>query len=58
MFDVDTFVSDCIAARAEAEPRLAVKDVLERAVADPSVADALPVTRAEIERLHVSPDLT
>jgi predicted metal-dependent enzyme (double-stranded beta helix superfamily) len=59
MFDVDAFISECLAANAESEPRLAIKEVLERAVARPGeVADALPPTRAEIGRLHVSPELT
>jgi predicted metal-dependent enzyme (double-stranded beta helix superfamily) len=59
VFDVDAFVSDCIAARRESEPRLAVKEVLARALADPGrVADVLPPTRAEIQPLHVSDELT
>jgi predicted metal-dependent enzyme (double-stranded beta helix superfamily) len=59
VFDVDTFISDCIAARAATEPRQAIKEVLERAVGDGSrIADALPPEKAEISRLHASPDLT
>jgi predicted metal-dependent enzyme (double-stranded beta helix superfamily) len=59
MFDLDTFISDCVAARAETQPRLAIREVLERAVSDPApVARALPATRAEIDRLHVSDELT
>ena len=59
MFDLDTFLDDCIAANDETEPRRAIKAVLERAMSDPaSVAAALPPTRAEIQRLHVSPTLT
>jgi predicted metal-dependent enzyme (double-stranded beta helix superfamily) len=59
MFDLDSFLDDCHTARAESEPRVAIKDVLERALARPDeVAAALPPTRAEIVRLHVSPDLT
>jgi predicted metal-dependent enzyme (double-stranded beta helix superfamily) len=58
-FDTDTFVADCLAARAETDPRRAVKEVLERAVSDPSaIAGALPPDRAEIEALHVSDELT
>jgi predicted metal-dependent enzyme (double-stranded beta helix superfamily) len=59
MFDVDEFVSDCLQAVAENQPRLAVKDVLERAV-HPSqqVAEALPATRGELVPLHVSDELT
>lgn len=59
MFDLDGFVADCVAAGEEAQPRLAVKEVLERAVADPAgLAEALPPQRAEIERLHVTDELT
>ena len=59
MFDLDTFIDDCRAANSADQPRLAVKEVLDRAVSTPgAVADALPPTRAELERLHVSEDLT
>jgi predicted metal-dependent enzyme (double-stranded beta helix superfamily) len=58
MFDVDAFIAECEAARTESEPRLAIKEVLTRAVSDPSLADVLSPTKAEIARLHVSNDLT
>lgn len=59
MFDLDTFIADCLAANQEAQPRLAVKEVLDRAVASPGeVAAALPPDRAELVRLHVSDELT
>jgi predicted metal-dependent enzyme (double-stranded beta helix superfamily) len=59
MLDVESLIEDCIAANAEAEPVLAVRDVLGRALADPAgVAAALPPVRAGITRLHVSPTLT
>jgi predicted metal-dependent enzyme (double-stranded beta helix superfamily) len=59
MFDLDSFTADTLAASKEAQPRLAVKEVLTRALADPAaVANALPPTKAEIQRIHVSPDLT
>jgi predicted metal-dependent enzyme (double-stranded beta helix superfamily) len=59
MFDVDAFVEECLAANGEAEPRLAIKEVLDRAVSRPEeVADALPPSRAGIGRLHVTPELT
>jgi predicted metal-dependent enzyme (double-stranded beta helix superfamily) len=59
MFDLDTFLSDCVAARAEPEPLLAIKATLERALTHPGeVADALPPDRAELVRLYASPDLT
>ncbi len=59
MFDLDAFRGDCVAANGDPQPRLAVKEVLARALADPvAVARVLPATRAGIERLHVAPDLT
>ena len=59
MFDVDALVVACREAAAEPEPHLAIRDVLARAVADPtSLADALPPTRAEITALHVSDEVT
>src|SRR5690606_24889880 len=59
MFDLDTFLADCVDATTESQPRLALKELLARAVAEPdAVARALPATRAGIERLHVSPELT
>ncbi|MGH9224497.1 MAG: hypothetical protein ACRD2W_12130 [Acidimicrobiales bacterium] len=59
MFDVDQFVADLRAARAEDDHRLAIKEVVERAVHNPvQVADALPATRAEIVPIHTSPDLS
>jgi predicted metal-dependent enzyme (double-stranded beta helix superfamily) len=59
MFDVDQFVHDCRAARTESQPAVAVKEVLQRVVQEPSsVATALPAERAAIAPLHVSPELT
>jgi predicted metal-dependent enzyme (double-stranded beta helix superfamily) len=59
MFDVDNLLDACSQAITESEPHQAMKEVLEAAVADPSaVADALPPSRAEIEKLYVSPKLT
>ena len=59
MIDIDQFVADCSAAIRETEPRLAIKEVLERAVRTPTELErALPATRAELVPLHVSDDLT
>jgi predicted metal-dependent enzyme (double-stranded beta helix superfamily) len=59
VFELDTLITDCLAATTEHEPRLAVKEVLARAVSEPTaVARALPTRRAGIERLHVSAELT
>jgi predicted metal-dependent enzyme (double-stranded beta helix superfamily) len=59
MLDVDQFVSECQATLLEAEPRLAVSDLLERTLDDASsVEQALPATRGELTTLHHSPELT
>jgi predicted metal-dependent enzyme (double-stranded beta helix superfamily) len=59
VFDVDAFIGECLEARQEAEPRRAIREVLERAVSSPdAVAAALPPDRAGIGRLFVSPELT
>jgi predicted metal-dependent enzyme (double-stranded beta helix superfamily) len=59
MFDVDELVVDCRGALAEGEPRLAVREVLDRAIADRSaVLDALQPREAGLRFLHHSPELT
>ena len=59
MFDTEAFVASCLDAVRDREPRLAVKAVLQEAMADPaSVAESLPPSRAEIVRIHTSPELT
>ena len=59
MFDVDNFITDCQHAIADGDPRLAIKDVLQRALDRAGeIADALPPDRAELVRLHVSAELT
>jgi predicted metal-dependent enzyme (double-stranded beta helix superfamily) len=59
MFDIDEFVASCQVAVKESEPRLAVKELLERAVSDPvAVAEALPVGGAELTALYADDELT
>ncbi|HLX88761.1 MAG TPA: hypothetical protein VKR22_09960 [Acidimicrobiales bacterium] len=59
MFDVDNFVSDCAAALSESGSRRAVREVLSRAMAEPSsVACSLDHTRAGLNILYRSPELT
>ena len=59
MFSVDQFVAACVEAATEAEPRLAVREVMRRAFERPEqLRDALPATRAELVPLHRSPNLT
>jgi len=60
MFDLEQFVADCRAAVAEDPSYASVREVVARAVSDPSpVIKALgEPTRAQIQRLHQSPELT
>ena len=60
MFDVDEFVAACSAAMAETQPRLAVKEVVERAVSRPSEMDAVLGGPAKVglHALFVSPEFT
>ncbi len=59
MFDLDTFLADCREALADGEPRRAIREVLQRAVAAPdAVASALRPTEGGITLLHNAPDLT
>jgi predicted metal-dependent enzyme (double-stranded beta helix superfamily) len=57
--DLDVLIADIVEAARETTPLLAVRDVLERALADPAaIAAALPCTRAELVPLHVSPEVS
>ena len=56
---MDAFVAECQVAVAESEPRLAIRDVLDRAVADPyDVTRALQPGDGGITVVHRAPDLT
>jgi predicted metal-dependent enzyme (double-stranded beta helix superfamily) len=59
MFAIDQFIADCRVARRESEPRLAVRDVVVRAVADPSaVGDVLRPDSAGLTMLFHDEELT
>jgi predicted metal-dependent enzyme (double-stranded beta helix superfamily) len=59
VFDIDRFVVDCREALAEREHHRAVRELLERTVADRrGVADALAPTDGGFTLLHHAPDLT
>jgi predicted metal-dependent enzyme (double-stranded beta helix superfamily) len=59
VFDLDTFISDCIVALEDPRPQLAIKELLSRAVSDPAgVEAALPPVRAELVPLYASEALT
>ncbi len=58
-FDPDALVAECRGALSETQPALAVRDILERTLAQPgAVADALATDEAGITALHHAPDLT
>jgi predicted metal-dependent enzyme (double-stranded beta helix superfamily) len=59
MFDVDEFLEDCRGALRETEPRLAIRDLLERTVSrGDELERALPARRGELSALYASPELT
>src|SRR5262245_31899168 len=60
MFDIDTFVTDCREALRESNPEAAVREVVERAVAQPAdVERALGAPAwGGFTPLHRSPELT
>ena len=59
MFVIEEFITECQQALTEQEPRRAVREVLTRAVSDPSsVASALEHHHAGITLLHNGDDLT
>jgi predicted metal-dependent enzyme (double-stranded beta helix superfamily) len=59
MLDVDVLIDDLDVASREDEALLAVRDVLDRALADPAAVEAaLPPERAELTPLHRSDHLT
>ena len=59
MFDLDAFIADCVSARAERNAVVAVKEVVDRALAEPGrVAEALPSEVAEFKPLYVSPAIS
>lgn len=59
VFDLDTFLADCVDARPGADTLLGVKEVLDRALSDSSgMAEALPAELGEFTPLHTSDTLS
>jgi predicted metal-dependent enzyme (double-stranded beta helix superfamily) len=60
MFDIEAFVADCRSALGEATPALAIKELVDRAVAEPDEIDAALGAPAKggLRTLHRSNDLT
>jgi len=58
MFEVDEFVGECRAALSESQPMLAIKELLERAVADPKAVENGAHAEPGVGVLHRSPELT
>jgi hypothetical protein len=58
-FDLDQFVADCRAARSEDEPRMAIRDVMQRAMSEPSaVGNTLRPLEGGLALLHHDDELT
>jgi len=60
VLNIDHFIAECRAALTESSPELPIKEILERAVSDPSGVEAVVGTprRALIATLHHERDLT
>jgi predicted metal-dependent enzyme (double-stranded beta helix superfamily) len=60
MLNLDHFIAECRAALSENSPELAIKEILARAVADPSAVEAAVGTprQAQLTPLHHERDLT
>jgi len=60
MFDLDTFVADCRAALGESTSEVAVRELVERAVAQPTEVERALGTPSlgAVTTLHRSPELT
>jgi predicted metal-dependent enzyme (double-stranded beta helix superfamily) len=58
VFDVDAFVAQCQTALAESQPMLAIKEILDRAVADPDAVATALHAEPGVGVLHRNADLT
>lgn len=58
MFDVDVFVAECESALEETQPMLAIKGILERAIARPTEVAAALKADAGVAVLHRDEKLT
>src|SRR4051812_40598001 len=58
VFNVDAFVADRETVLADAQPLLAIKEILDRAVAEPDAVSATLQAKPGVEVLHRSSDLT
>jgi predicted metal-dependent enzyme (double-stranded beta helix superfamily) len=59
MFDIDEFIADCVAAKSEPNPMLAVKETMDRAMSRrDEIAGALPATQAEFDLLYSSAEMS
>ena len=60
MLNLDHFIAECRAALTRATPELSIKEILERAVSNPSEVEAAlgSPRQGKIDVLHHTPDLT
>jgi predicted metal-dependent enzyme (double-stranded beta helix superfamily) len=56
--DTDALIADCLAAKAEANPRQAIREVLQRAIGDRELTAPLSERTAGIELLYNADNLT
>jgi len=58
VFDIDAFVAECRMTLAESQPVLAVKEILDRAVAEPAAVATALNAQPGVVVLHRSADVT
>ena len=58
VFDIDAFVQECLDARSEASPAVAVRETVERVVRDRAASSVFTPDRSAFEVLHRSDELT
>jgi predicted metal-dependent enzyme (double-stranded beta helix superfamily) len=58
VFDVDAFVAECQTGLAESQPVLAIKEIVDRAVAEPDAVATALHAEPGVAVLHRSADLT
>jgi predicted metal-dependent enzyme (double-stranded beta helix superfamily) len=59
MFDIDSFLSECVAAASGSDALSAIREILGRAVSSGSeMLTALPPTKADLEPLYCSDSVT
>jgi predicted metal-dependent enzyme (double-stranded beta helix superfamily) len=58
LFDIELFIAECETALADPQPMLAIKEILDRAVAEPDAVSSAMSAEAGVAVLHRSAYLT